>query len=77
MASKMAAEKVQDLLLKQYRENMIYKGFYIQICLPKYAYYETTCCSEHIRETALLSKMTSKMDIETSKITLDLMFETD
>ena len=51
MASKMAAEKVhfrvlildvQDLLLKQYRENMIYKGFYISTCLSKYAYYEST-----------------------------------
>ena len=70
MASKMATEKVhvcvlivdvQDFLLKQYSEKMIYKGFYIPICLSKYANYESTCCSEHIRGTALLSKMTSKI----------------
>ena len=36
----------------QYRENMIYKGFYIPICLSTYAYCESTCCSEHSRGTA-------------------------
>ena len=86
MASKMAAEKVhfrvlildvQDPLLKQYREIVIYKGSYIPTRLSKYADYESICCGKHIRVTALLFKMASKMATETSKITIDSMFETD
>ena len=67
----------QIVYLKQYRETITNKGFYIHVpkCLSKSTDYESNCCSKQLRETTSLFKIASKMATKTIKITFDQIFK--